>query len=67
MMYALYNKNKPRSDQLMVEHGSTFFRVSATTLSISSQPAILIQNNVSNNPILCTRIYKTNKKCCLST
>ena len=37
MMYALYNKNKPRSDQLMVEHGSTFFRVSATTLSISRQ------------------------------
>ena len=27
-LYALYNKNKPMSDQLMSEHGTKFFRVS---------------------------------------
>ncbi|XP_067930542.1 uncharacterized protein [Watersipora subatra] len=32
LMYALYNKNKPRSDCLMIEHGSTFFRELQTTL-----------------------------------
>mgnify|MGYP001792204930 CR=1 FL=1 len=59
MMYALYNKNKPRSDQLMVEHGSTFFRVRATALSITIQLLFsrkVSVNSVSNNPILCTRI-----------
>lgn len=27
-LYALYNKNKPKSDSLMSEYGSTFFKVS---------------------------------------
>ena len=26
-MYALYNKNKPKSDSLMLEYGSAFFKV----------------------------------------
>ena len=26
-LYALYNKNKPKSDLLMMEYGSTFFKV----------------------------------------
>lgn len=26
-LYALYNKNKPKSDSLMSEYGSTFFKV----------------------------------------
>ena len=26
-MYALYNKNKPKSDALMAEYGAAFFRV----------------------------------------
>ena len=32
LMYALYNKNKPKSDSLMSEYGTEFFRVSRTTL-----------------------------------
>ena len=27
-LYALYNKNKPRSDQLLSDHGNVYFRVS---------------------------------------
>jgi len=27
-LYALYNKNKPRSDQLLADHGNVYFRVS---------------------------------------
>ncbi len=38
-MYALYNKNKPKSDALMSEYGSVFFKVSALGLD---QPAIKI-------------------------
>ena len=26
-LYALYNKNKPKSDSLMSEYGTTFFKV----------------------------------------
>ena len=26
-LYALYNKNKPKSDALMIEYGSQFFKV----------------------------------------
>lgn len=29
-MYALYSKNKPKSDSLLASHGNTFFKVSAT-------------------------------------
>lgn len=28
-LYALYNKNKPKSDSLMMEYGKDYFRVSA--------------------------------------
>lgn len=31
-LYALYNKNKPKSDALMSEYGSSFFKVSRYTL-----------------------------------
>jgi len=30
-LYALYNKNKPKSDELMTECGSEYFRVSAVS------------------------------------
>lgn len=30
----MYNKNKPKSDSMMTDHGSTFFRVSCTTITI---------------------------------
>lgn len=30
-LYALYNKNKPKSDSLMSEYGSLFFKVSHVT------------------------------------
>lgn len=30
-LYALYNKNKPKSDSLMSEYGSTFFKVRGNT------------------------------------
>lgn len=33
-MYALYSKNKPRSDALLISHGNTFFKVS----DLSSPP-----------------------------
>lgn len=29
-MYALYSKNKPKSDSLLASHGNTFFKVSST-------------------------------------
>jgi len=32
-LYALYNKNKPKSDELMTECGSEYFRVSRPTVS----------------------------------
>lgn len=28
-MYALYSKNKPRSDALLCSHGNSFFKVTA--------------------------------------
>lgn len=31
-LYALYNKNKPRSDQLLSDHGNVFFRARQTEL-----------------------------------
>lgn len=30
-MYALYSKNKPKSDSLLASHGNTFFKVNPTT------------------------------------
>lgn len=36
-LYALYNKNKPKSDSLMSEYGSIFFKVSIIKLSIEFQ------------------------------
>lgn len=30
-MYALYSKNKPRSDALLYSHGNTFFKVTPPT------------------------------------
>lgn len=29
-MYALYSKNKPKSDSLLASHGNTFFKVNST-------------------------------------
>ena len=31
-LYALYNKNKPKSDELMIECGSGYFRVSTVSI-----------------------------------
>lgn len=33
-MYALYSKNKPKSDSLLASHGNAFFRVSGTDSSL---------------------------------
>lgn len=33
-LYALYNKNKPKSDSLLSEYGSSFFKVSINNLFI---------------------------------
>lgn len=30
-LYALYSKNKPKSDALLANHGHSFFRVRTTT------------------------------------
>ena len=36
-LYALYNKNKPKSDDLMIEWGAKFFRVSGNSLLVFIQ------------------------------
>lgn len=47
-LYALYNKNKPKSDSLMSEYGSLFFKVCLTkqlvvfTLSLSNFDTICV-------------------------
>lgn len=40
-LYALYNKNKPKSDSLMSEYGSSFFKVSLRTICIANWDLIL--------------------------
>ena len=34
-LYALYNKNKPKSDAMLAEFGKTFFKVSIYTRNIA--------------------------------
>lgn len=47
-MYALYSKNKPKSDSLLASHGNTFFKVNSTaclTIALgvgSTQPALVL-------------------------
>ncbi len=36
-MYALYSKNKPRSDALLTSHGNSFFKVSAGVSPLRSR------------------------------
>lgn len=36
-LYALYNKNKPKSDSLMSEYGTSFFKVSHCTENLDTR------------------------------
>lgn len=36
-MYALYSKNKPKSDSLLASHGNAFFRVSGANSSLGER------------------------------
>lgn len=47
-LYALYNKNKPKSDSLMSEYGTSFFKVSPATAAtaVYSVPEHIIMSVV---------------------
>lgn len=50
-MYALYSKNKPKSDSLLASHGNTFFKVSSTAcIRIAQCVCLLICLGKANLP-----------------
>jgi len=48
-LYALYNKNKPKSDELMNDCGSEYFRVSTTCNLINLSIVICPENTKKHN------------------
>lgn len=48
-LYALYNKNKPKSDSLMSEYGSAFFKVSELKINFLSFFTVFIHEKLYFN------------------